>query len=85
MGLLVFMIYSVVCYFGWVLKNVKNKIICMWVFIGLGLVVVLFLLMMFDEFVENVVEWIFYKGFVVIGGDKVVGDVLIVGREKVFS
>lgn len=85
MGLPAFTIHSVVRYSGRALKNAKNKTIRTWAPIGLGLAVVPFLPTMFDEPVENAVEWIFHKGFAAIGGDKAVGDAPTVGREKALS
>ena len=63
MGLPAFTIHSVVRYSGRALKDAKNKTIRTWGPIGLGLAVVPFLPTLFDEPVENAVEWVFHKGF----------------------
>lgn len=85
MGLPAFTIHSVVRYSGRALKDAKNKTIRTWAPIGLGLAVVPFLPAMFDEPVENAVEWVFHKGFAAVGGDKAVGDAPMFGREKALS
>ncbi|KAJ4139229.1 hypothetical protein NW765_003128 [Fusarium oxysporum] len=68
MGLPAFTIHSVVRYSGRAMKNMKNQVIRTWAPIGLGLAVVPFLPAMFDEPVENAVEWAFHKGFETFGG-----------------
>ncbi|KAI1809381.1 mitochondrial 18 KDa protein-domain-containing protein [Poronia punctata] len=81
MGLPAFTIHSVVRYSGRALKDVKNKTIRVWGPIGLGLAVVPFLPRLFDEPVENAVEWVFHKGFASYGGRDYVGDSPATGRE----
>ncbi|KAK3938243.1 mitochondrial 18 KDa protein-domain-containing protein [Diplogelasinospora grovesii] len=85
MGLPAFTIHSVVRYSGRAMKNVKNQRIRTWGPIGLGLAVVPFLPRLFDEPVENAVEWVFHKGFETFGGREAVGDTTIIGREKQLS
>jgi mitochondrial fission process protein 1 len=85
MGLPAFTIHSVVRYSGRALKDAKNKTIRTWGPIGLGLAVVPFLPTLFDEPVENAVEWVFHKGFASMGGQKYVGDAPSTGREKALS
>lgn len=85
MGLPAFTIHSVVRYSGRALKDAKNKTIRTWGPIGLGLAVVPFLPTLFDEPVENAVEWVFHKGFASMGGQKYVGDAPATGREKALS
>lgn len=81
MGLPAFTIHSVVRYSGRAMKDLKNKTIRTWGPIGLGLAVVPFLPAMFDEPVENAVEWAFHKGFEKFGGHGYVGDSPTTGRE----
>lgn len=81
MGLPAFTIHSVVRYSGRAMKDVKNKTLRVWGPIGLGLSVVPFLPRLFDEPVENAVEWIFHKGFASYGGPTYVGDSPATGRE----
>jgi mitochondrial fission process protein 1 len=85
MGLPAFTIHSVVRYSGKALKDVKNKTIRTWGPIGLGLAVVPFLPALFDQPVENAVEWIFHKGFATVGGHDAVGAAPTMGREKALS
>lgn len=85
MGLPAFTIHSVVKYSGRALKDVKNTAIRTWGPIGLGLAVVPFLPRMFDEPVENAVEWVFHKGFEVIGGKEAVGTSPSMGREDLLN
>jgi fission process protein 1 len=82
MGLPAFTIHSVVRYSGQALKNVKNTRIRTWGPIGLGLGVVPFLPALFDKPVENAVEFVFHKGFEVMGGKEYVGDAPATGREE---
>ncbi|TGJ86211.1 hypothetical protein E0Z10_g2532 [Xylaria hypoxylon] len=81
MGLPAFTIHSVVRYSGRAMKDVKNKTLRVWGPIGLGLAVVPFLPRLFDEPVENAVEWAFHKGFASYGGHDYVGDSPVTGRE----
>lgn len=81
MGLPAFTIHSVVRYSGRALKNAKNTTIRTWAPIGLGLAVVPALPSLFDEPVENAVEWLFHKGFETYGGKAYVGDAPTTGRE----
>lgn len=67
------------------MKDMKNKMIRTWAPIGLGLSVVPFLPAMFDEPVENAVEWLFHKGFETFGGHKAVGDSPVTGREELLK
>ncbi|KAK9435919.1 Mitochondrial 18kDa protein [Metarhizium brunneum] len=85
MGLPAFTIHSVVRYSGRALKNAKNATIRTWGPIGLGLSVVPFLPRLFDEPVENAVEWVFHKGFEVVGGQKYVGSAPSTGREDMLN
>jgi fission process protein 1 len=85
MGLPAFTIHSVVRYSGRALKNVKNQTIRTWGPIGLGLAVVPFLPRLFDKPVENAVEFVFHKGFEIVGGKKYVGESPQIGREKLLS
>lgn len=85
MGLPAFTIHSVVRYSGRALKDVKNKTIRTWGPIGLGLAVVPFLPALFDKPVENAVEFVFHKGFEVVGGKQAVGESPQIGREKLLS
>lgn len=85
MGLPAFTIHSVVRYSGRALKNVKNVKLRTWGPIGLGLAVVPTLPYMFDQPVENAVEWIFHKGFSLAGGAHAVGDLPTMGREDQLS
>ncbi|KAH8736521.1 mitochondrial 18 KDa protein-domain-containing protein [Ilyonectria robusta] len=85
MGLPAFTIHSVVRYSGRAMKNMKNKTIRTWAPIGLGLAVVPFLPAMFDEPVENAVEWAFHKGFQAFGGKEYVGNAPVTGREDLLT
>ncbi|KAK2004356.1 hypothetical protein LX36DRAFT_706302 [Colletotrichum falcatum] len=85
MGLPAFTIHSVVKYSGRALKNAKNPKIRTWAPIGLGLAVVPFLPSLFDEPVENAVEWVFHKGFELYGGKEFVGDAPATGREDLLA
>ncbi|KAF9874638.1 hypothetical protein CkaCkLH20_07775 [Colletotrichum karsti] len=85
MGLPAFTIHSVVRYSGRAMKNVKNARIRTWGPIGLGLAVVPFLPSLFDEPVENAVEWVFHKGFESYGGKEFVGDAPATGREDLLA
>ncbi|KAF7551351.1 hypothetical protein G7046_g7747 [Stylonectria norvegica] len=81
MGLPAFTIHSVVRYSGRAMKDMKNKTIRTWGPIGLGLAIVPFLPAMFDQPVENAVEWVFHKGFATFGGHDYVGNSPTMGRE----
>ncbi|KAF5976284.1 mitochondrial fission process protein 1 [Fusarium bulbicola] len=85
MGLPAFTIHSVVRYSGRAMKNMKNQAIRTWAPIGLGLAVVPFLPAMFDEPVENAVEWVFHKGFETFGGKAAVGNAPTTGREDLLA
>ncbi|KPM45329.1 hypothetical protein AK830_g1131 [Neonectria ditissima] len=85
MGLPAFTIHSVVRYSGRAMKDMKNKTIRTWAPIGLGLAVVPFLPRMFDEPVENAVEWAFHKGFEAFGGKEYVGNSPVTGREDLLT
>ncbi|TKA82915.1 hypothetical protein B0A55_01305 [Friedmanniomyces simplex] len=73
MGLPAFTIHSIVRYSGRALKNAKNTRIRTWGPIGLGLAAVPALPFMFDKPVEIATEWIFHKGFELVGGPEAVG------------
>ncbi|KAG6002705.1 hypothetical protein E4U21_002814 [Claviceps maximensis] len=85
MGLPAFTIHSVVRYSGQALKKVKNPAVRTWGPIGLGLSVVPFLPRLFDEPVENAVEWAFHKGFEAFGGKQYVGNAPATGREDLLN
>jgi fission process protein 1 len=85
MGLPAFTIHSVVRYSGRAMKDMKNKAIRTWAPIGLGLAIVPFLPAMFDEPVENAVEWAFHKGFETFGGKTAVGNAPTMGREDLLT
>ncbi|KAG6013932.1 hypothetical protein E4U54_006109 [Claviceps lovelessii] len=85
MGLPAFTIHSIVRYSGQALKTVKNPAIRTWGPIGLGLSVVPFLPRLFDEPVENAVEWAFHKGFEAFGGKEYVGNAPATGREDLLN
>ncbi|TEA10558.1 Mitochondrial fission process protein 1 [Colletotrichum sidae] len=85
MGLPAFTIHSVVRYSGQAMKNVKNARIRTWGPIGLGLAVVPFLPSLFDEPVENAVEYVFHKAFESYGGKEFVGDAPPTGREDLLA
>lgn len=82
MGLPAFTIHSIVRYSGRALKNAKNTRIRTYGPIGLGLAAVPALPYLFDKPVEEAVEWVFHKGFEVVGGKAYVGDAPSVGREQ---
>lgn len=85
MGLPAFTIHSVVRYSGRALKDVKNATVRTWAPIGLGLAVVPFLPTLFDEPVENAVEWAFHTGFQTFGGKQAVGKAPVTGREDLLG
>jgi fission process protein 1 len=85
MGLPAFTIHSVVKYTGRAMKNVKSAPLRTWTPIGLGLSVVPFLPSLFDEPVENAVEWAFHSGFRAAGGDAYVGHAPTMGREDLLA
>ncbi|KAK9365385.1 mitochondrial 18 KDa protein-domain-containing protein [Lipomyces kononenkoae] len=62
MGLPAFTIHSTVKYSGIAMKNVKNVRLRTWGPVGLGLAVVPALPYLFDEPVEEAVEWVFEQG-----------------------
>lgn len=73
MGLPAFTIHSIVRYSGQAMKNVKSPRIRAWGPIGLGLAAVPALPYMFDHPVEVATEWVFHKGFEIVGGPAAVG------------
>lgn len=73
MGLPAFTIHSIVRYSGQAMKNVKNVKVRTWGPIGLGLAAVPALPYMFDKPVEQATEWVFHKGFELVGGPAAVG------------
>lgn len=81
MGLPAFTIHSIVRYSSRAMKSVKNTRLRTWGPIGLGLAAVPALPFLFDEPVEKSVEWVFHKGFEVLGGRAAVGDSPATGRE----
>jgi mitochondrial fission process protein 1 len=80
MGLPAFTIHSIVRYSGQAMKNVKNVRVRTWGPIGLGLAAVPALPFMFDKPVEQATEWVFHKGFELVGGPAAVGK--DVGTDK---
>lgn len=82
MGLPAFTIHSIVRYSGRALKGAKNVRLRTYGPIGLGLAAVPALPYLFDKPVEEVVEWVFHKGFETFGGKEAVGDAPSTGREK---
>ena len=85
MGLPAFTIHSVVKYSGKAMKSLKNQRLKTWGPIGLGLGVVPFLPAIFDEPVENAVEWAFHEGFKAYGGPDYVGQAPTTGREHLLG
>jgi fission process protein 1 len=85
MGLPAFTIHSIVKYSGRAMKDVKNTRIRTYGPIGLGLAAVPALPFLFDKPVEEVVEWIFHKGFETFGGKEYVGDAPSTGREHILE
>jgi fission process protein 1 len=79
MGLPAFTIHSIVRYSGQAFKNVKNVKVRTWGPIGLGLAAVPALPYMFDHLVEVATEWVFHKGFELVGGPAAVGKDPITG------
>jgi fission process protein 1 len=63
------------------LKDSKNLRLRSYGPIGLGLAAVPALPYLFDKPVEEAVEWVFHKGFEVVGGKDAVRDSPSVGRE----
>lgn len=82
MALPAFTIHTLVKYSGKAMKGVKNPGLRTWGPVGLGLGVVPFLPSIFDEPVENAVEWVFHEGFRVFGGQGSVGNSPATGRER---
>ncbi|ROT42899.1 hypothetical protein SODALDRAFT_327059 [Sodiomyces alkalinus F11] len=85
MGLPAFTIHSTVKYSGKAMKNVKNARLRAWGPIGLGLAVVPVLPFLFDQPVEDAVEWLFYKGFEAYGGKGYVENAPTTRREDLLS
>ncbi|KAL1303894.1 hypothetical protein AAFC00_000348 [Neodothiora populina] len=85
MGLPAFTIHSIVKYSGKALKDVKNVRLRMYGPIGLGLAAVPALPFMFDKPVEHAVEWIFHKGFEMVGGPEAVGNRPETGRSHLLQ
>lgn len=69
MGLPAFTIHSVVKYSGRMFKHSKSTLMRTWAPIGLGLSVVPFLPYLFDEPVEEAVEWTFRTAIRAYGGE----------------
>ncbi|KAL4889560.1 mitochondrial 18 KDa protein-domain-containing protein [Aspergillus ambiguus] len=72
MGLPALTIHSVVKYTGRMLKNSKHVLLRTWAPIGLGLSVVPFLPYVFDEPVEEAVDWAFRTGLRAYAGEDAV-------------
>jgi len=85
MGLPAFTIHSIVRYSGRALKNSKNMRIRTYGPIGLGLAAVPALPYLFDKPVEEAVEWVFHKGFEMVGGKEAVGNAPSTGREQILE
>ncbi|KAL2066059.1 hypothetical protein VTL71DRAFT_2130 [Oculimacula yallundae] len=85
MGLPAFTIHSIVRYSGRALKDSKNMRIRTYGPIGLGLAAVPALPFLFDKPVEGAVEWIFHKGFEMVGGKEAVGNAPSTGREDILE
>ncbi|KAK4982654.1 hypothetical protein LTR50_007639 [Elasticomyces elasticus] len=82
MGLPAFTIHSIVKYAGKALKNNKNLRIRSYGPIGLGLAAVPALPFLFDKPVEEATEYIFHKGFELVGGPGAVGHVPVTGQKE---
>ncbi|EXJ68989.1 uncharacterized protein A1O5_07924 [Cladophialophora psammophila CBS 110553] len=82
MGFPALTIHSIVKYSGKALKTAANPTIRTWAPIGLGLAVVPALPYIFDEPVEEAVEWTFYQAFRAIGGENAVGKRHSTGRKE---
>ncbi|EHK99694.1 putative Mitochondrial fission process protein 1 [Glarea lozoyensis 74030] len=80
-----FTIHSIVRYSGRALKGNRNIKIRTYGPIGLGLAAVPALPYLFDKPVEEAVEWIFHKGFEVVGGKEAVGTSPSTGREAALN
>jgi fission process protein 1 len=85
MGLPAFTIHSIVRYSGRALKNAKNVRIRTYGPIGLGLAAVPALPFLFDKPVEEAVEWVFHRGFEMVGGKEAVGNAPPTGRERILE
>ncbi|KAL2760095.1 hypothetical protein ACRALDRAFT_2038804 [Sodiomyces alcalophilus JCM 7366] len=85
MGLPALTIHSTVKYSGRAMKNMKNTKLRTWGPIGLGLAVVPVLPFLFDEPVENAVEWLFYRGFEAYGGKDYVENAPKTRREDLLA
>ncbi|KAJ5543098.1 Mitochondrial 18kDa protein [Penicillium sp. DV-2018c] len=72
MGLPAFTIHTVVRRSGQMLKGAKSTLLRTWTPIGLGLAVVPFLPYLFDEPVDEAVEWAFRTGLRAYGGEAAV-------------
>ena len=73
MGLPAVTVHSVVKYSGRAMKNVKSPKLRMWGPVGLGLAAVPALPYIFDVPVERATEFVFHKGFELVGGPRAVG------------
>jgi len=82
MGLPAFTIHSIVKYSGKALKNSANKSLRAYGPIGLGLAAVPALPFLFDEPVEKAVEYIFHKGFEIVGGPEAVAGRPLMGQKE---
>jgi len=85
MGLPAFTIHSIVRYSGRALKSSKNMRIRTYGPIGLGLAAVPALPYLFDKPVEEAVEFVFHKGFQMVGGKEAVGSAPATGREQILG
>jgi fission process protein 1 len=72
-------------YSGRALKGNKNVKLRTYGPIGLGLAAVPALPYLFDKPVEEAVEWIFHKGFAIVGGQEAVGNAPSTGREAALN
>ncbi|TVY81227.1 Mitochondrial fission process protein, partial [Lachnellula suecica] len=82
MGLPSLTVHTIVRYSSKALKDAKSVPIRRFGPIGLGLAAVPALPYLFDEPVEQAVEYIFHEGFKLVGGKDAVGDSHTTGREK---
>lgn len=82
MALPAFTLHHVVKYTNNMMKSVRSKALRAGGPLGVSLSVMSFFPYIFDKPVEEAVEWIFYKGFQIIGGQDAVGFALQTGRTK---
>lgn len=82
MALPAFTLHHVVKYTNIMMKSVRSKALRAGGPLGISLSVLPFFPYIFDKPVEDAVEWIFYKGFQMVGGQDAVGSALQTGRTK---